>query len=140
MQLLQWKPSYALGIPSVDSEHREMIGIINALHATLEDEHDASVVEAVLGEIHARISAHFALEERLMQQAAYPEYAGHKESHEDLLDQIRDLMDSYAQNPVAGRTLLQRSLSDWFGVHFSTFDARLHQAHLAGSPIVQGSK
>jgi hemerythrin len=83
-------------------------------------------VNRVLGEIHAHISAHFALEERLMRAARYAEYAQHKDSHEQLLDQIRDLMDSFSADPVDGRTRLQNSLSNWFGVHFATFDARLH--------------
>jgi hemerythrin len=126
MQLLQWKPSFTLGIASVDTEHRDMINTINRVYATLEDEHSEAEVERVLGEIHAQISAHFALEERLMRAAGYAEYAQHKDSHEQLLDQIRDLMDSFSADPVAGRTQLQESLSNWFGVHFATFDARLH--------------
>ena len=129
MQLLQWKPSFTLGIASVDTEHRDMINTINRVYATLEDEGSELQVNRVLGEIHAQISAHFALEERLMRAAGYAEYAQHKDSHEQLLDEIRDLMDSFSADPVAGRTQLQESLSNWFGVHFSTFDARLH-AHL----------
>jgi len=126
MQLLQWKPSFTLGIASVDTEHRDMINTINGVYATLEDEHSELEVDRVLGEIHAQISAHFALEERLMRTAGYAEYAEHKYSHEELLDQIRDLMDSFSADPVAGRALLQDSLSNWFGLHFATFDARLH--------------
>jgi len=129
MQLLQWKPSFTLGIASVDTEHRDMINTINSVYATLEDEHSALEVDRVLGEIHAQISAHFALEERLMRAVGYAEYAEHKNSHEELLDQIRDLMDSFSADPVAGRALLQDSLSNWFGLHFATFDARLH-SHL----------
>jgi hemerythrin len=127
MPLLQWKPFYALGIPSVDLEHREMIQTINDLYATLDNEYDPEAVEGVLGEIHAGISAHFALEERIMRTASYPEYTDHKDSHEDLLDEIRDLMDGFEADPVSGKTLLQNSLSDWFGQHFATFDARLHK-------------
>jgi hemerythrin len=126
MQLLQWKPSFTLGIASVDTEHRDMINMINSVYATLEDENSAAEVDRVLGEIHAQISAHFALEERLMRAAAYVDYAEHKNSHEELLEQIRDLMDSFSADPAAGRTQLQDSLSNWFGVHFATFDARLH--------------
>jgi hypothetical protein len=36
------------------------------------------------------------------------------------------MMDAYRDDPAAGRAMLQRSLSDWFGRHFVTFDARLH--------------
>jgi hemerythrin-like metal-binding protein len=127
MPLLQWKPSYSLGIPSIDAEHREMINTINSVYATLQDEHHAKEVDGVLGEIHAQISAHFALEERLMRATGYTEYAGHKGSHEELLDQIRDLMDAFSADPAAGRARLQNSLSNWFGEHFATFDARLHK-------------
>lgn len=127
MQLLQWKPSYSVGIPAVDFEHRQMISMINGLYGQLESAPEAPTVAAVLGEIHAQISAHFALEERLMREAGYGEYVAHKGSHEELLEQIRDLMDFYGDDPQAGRALLQRSLADWFGLHFSTFDARLHR-------------
>jgi hemerythrin-like metal-binding protein len=126
MSLLKWKPSFSLGVHAVDLEHREMIGMINATYAHLEDENDPQQVEEALGEILAGISAHFALEERLMLNAAYGEYSDHKDSHEELLDDIRDLMDSYANDPVAGRELLSARLSSWFEKHFSTFDARLH--------------
>jgi len=126
MQLLQWKPSYALGIPSIDTEHREMIRVINAVYEQLENNHDPDQVQAVLGDIHAQIAAHFALEERIMRAANYSEFVQHKDSHEELLDQIRDLMDSYAVDPETGKELLQSRLADWFGVHFATFDARLH--------------
>jgi hemerythrin len=127
MQLLQWKPSFSLGIPAVDLEHRKLIGMINDVYARIDDEHDAESVQIALADIHAGISAHFALEERVMREAAYPEYAAHKDNHEDLLDQIRDMMDSYADQPETGREMLRRSLSDWFGQHFATFDARLHE-------------
>ncbi len=127
MPLLQWKPSFSLGIPSVDLEHREMIQTINDLYATLDEKYDSEAVEGILGDIHAGISAHFALEERIMRTASYPEYADHKNNHEDLLDEIRDLMDSFADDPVSGKALLQSSLSDWFSQHFATFDARLHK-------------
>jgi len=130
MQLLQWKPSFALGIPAVDLEHRQMIQMINDVYAKVDDENNAEAVQTALADIHAGISAHFALEERIMREAAYPEYGEHKENHEDLLDQIREMMDRYEEHPEAGRALLQRSLNDWFGRHFATFDARLHEADL----------
>jgi hemerythrin len=80
----------------------------------------------MLGEIHAGIAAHFALEERLMRAAGYAEYAAHKDDHERLLEQILDLMDVYAADPEQGSRLLSEQLSDWFSRHFASFDARMH--------------
>lgn len=126
MTLLQWKPAYTLGIPSVDHEHRALIGMINKVYQQMSDSSDPEVVEAGLEDIYAGIAAHFALEERHMREAGYEEYAAHKDEHEELLDQIREMMDAFAENPEAGRRRLQENLADWFTRHFATFDARLH--------------
>ena len=127
MALLEWKPEYAMGVPAVDHEHRELIELINCLFAQLENNTDTEELAGHLGDIHSAIAAHFALEESLMRASHYPEYAAHKEDHEALLDQVRDFMDLFAENPVAGREVLQQRMGDWFTLHFSSFDARLHR-------------
>ncbi|NIQ93829.1 MAG: hemerythrin family protein [Desulfuromonadales bacterium] len=126
MSLLNWKPDYSLGIPSVDFEHRQMIDMINRIYDHIEASAEAATIEAGLEDIYAGISAHFALEERHMRELGYAEYEAHKENHEELLDEIRELMDDFADSPEQGRARLRKSLADWFGVHFATFDARLH--------------
>jgi hemerythrin len=126
MTLLNWKPAYSLGIPSVDLEHREMIDMINRTYSGLGEKAEPDETESMLEDIYAGIASHFALEERHMRDAHYAEYQAHKDEHEELLDQIRDMMDAFDQNPDSGREALQNGLSDWFGKHFATFDARLH--------------
>ena len=126
MSLLQWKPEYSVGVQSMDDEHREMIDLINATYEKLDSDADADQVEEYLGEILSTISMHFALEERIMQNAGYGEFQAHKDDHEVLLDRLRDLMDDYYDDPASGARRLEQSLSDWFADHFSTFDARLH--------------
>lgn len=123
---MQWKPEYSVGVESMDDEHREMINLINDTYDKLESDPDAGQIEQCLGDIFSTISMHFALEERLMRKNNYAEYQAHKNDHEELLDQIRDLMDDFAADTSSGAVKLEQSLSDWFAGHFSTFDARLH--------------
>ena len=127
MSLIQWKDEFKIGIQSVDHEHRGMIEMINKLHGKLAENADIGTIADFLGEIHALISAHFALEEKEMLEMAYDEFGEHKEDHEDLLDQIRDMMDELEQDPTGDvtRTLGER-LNAWFTEHFRTRDARLH--------------
>lgn len=127
MSLLHWVSGYSLGIASVDHEHREMIAMINHIYDQMERSASAEEIEASLEDIYAGIASHFALEERYMREAGYQEYEAHKENHEELLDEIRDLMDCFVDDPEAGSKRLKKSLADWFSVHFATFDARLHQ-------------
>ncbi|NIP17283.1 MAG: bacteriohemerythrin [Xanthomonadales bacterium] len=131
MILLEWKPEFSLNIPAVDHEHREMIGLINTCYERMGRDADAEAIGRFLGEIHTGIAAHFALEEHLMRRGAYPEYEAHKEDHEELLDCIRDLMDAFDEDREAGLQRLRKQLANWFGNHFSTFDARLHE-HFPG--------
>jgi len=126
MSLMQWKTEYSVGVESMDDEHREMIDLINEIYDRLESDPDADQVEECLGDIFSTISMHFALEERLMRKNNYEEYQAHKADHEDLLDQIRDLMDDFAADTASGAVKLEQGLSAWFAGHFSTFDARLH--------------
>lgn len=128
MTLLLWQENFSIGIAEVDHEHRELIGLINSLHAALGGERSGEQVEAFLGEIFADISAHFALEERVMRERRYDALVEHKADHERLLDQLRDIMDAQADGAMLDDTRFGAELSEWFAGHFSTHDARFHRA------------
>jgi hemerythrin-like metal-binding protein len=128
MPLVEWEEKFKLGIASVDYEHEELIALINELHAGLESDPPREAVADFLGEIHARISAHFALEEKLMREQRYDAYDAHKSDHEALREEIREIMDGYEAGAYddPGDTLSE-SLRAWFTNHFETHDARLHR-------------
>jgi hemerythrin len=127
MALLEWKNAYRLGIPSVDHEHEELIGLINQLHDDLGNAPPAERVIEFLEEINTKILAHFALEEKVMRGLGYDELDAHKAEHERLLDAIRDIMDRFeAGGYVDLEAELAPHLKEWFGHHFATKDARLH--------------
>lgn len=126
MVLIEWKKHYSVGVDAVDHEHRELIDLINQLHEDLIAGSREAQVSAFLGEIFRAISAHFALEELFMRQHAYDQAAEHKQAHEALLEQIRDIMDDFEADREGASRKLSARLDDWFTVHFKTHDARLH--------------
>lgn len=129
MALIQWQDSFSLGIPEVDHEHRSLIDLINALHDSLTTTARTDEIAEFLAELHASVAAHFALEERVMRQAGYREIAAHKAEHEQLLDEIRGIMDEQGRPSAADyeRALAER-LREWFERHFRDADRRLHDA------------
>ena len=127
MTLLEWRDEFRIGIEEVDHEHQELIGLINALHAALGDDRSSERVEGFLGEIFASISAHFALEEKVMRARHYDALAAHKADHERLLDDLRDLMDEQAGGAILDEERFGARLAEWFAGHFRTHDARLHR-------------
>jgi hemerythrin-like metal-binding protein len=126
MTLIEWRKEFETGVPDVDHEHRELVDLINSLHGEIAAGADRARILEFLGEVFAKIAAHFALEESIMRKHRYDEYEAHKAEHEALLDDIRDIMDS-AEAAESYETALSETVRDWFVNHFKTKDARLHK-------------
>ena len=124
MTLIEWRKEFETGIPDVDHEHRELVDLINGLHEHIASGADPVRVTEFLGEVFARIAAHFALEELIMRKHTYDEYEAHKAEHERLLDEIRDIMDGATTEYANSLSTVVR---DWFVNHFKSKDARLHK-------------
>ena len=127
MSQIAWRDEFTIGLPDVDHEHREMIAMINGLLESLDPHTGVPQIVAALGEIHARIAAHFALEEREMRRLRYASVAEHKDDHERLLDDILDIIDTVESPRDCDPDTLGRRLSKWFAEHFRSHDARLHR-------------
>lgn len=127
MTLIEWRKEFELGVPDVDAEHKELVDLINETYAELQSGRSKNTILDFLGEIFAKISAHFALEESIMRKHGYDQYVEHKTDHEHLLDDIRDIMDDYEDGVVPSEEDLAQRLSAWFSDHFRSKDARLHK-------------
>jgi len=124
--LIQWQDKFRTGVEAIDHEHRQLVDLINRVDAEFAARDRASTAH-LLGELLAAISAHFALEERVMQENRYAGYREHKDDHERLLDDIRDIMeDAEHGRPESYREALAPRLDTWFSRHFQTLDAKLH--------------
>lgn len=124
---LEWKAQYSVGDPAVDHEHRELFDLVNAAAAAIVERRADAGIDRAFGDLNRAITAHFAHEEEQMRRADYPEYAEHKADHEQLLDSIRDIMDSAPANAGLAADRLVEVLEAWFVNHFRVHDARLHQ-------------
>lgn len=126
MKLLEWRPEFSVGNAAVDHEHRELIDLINSIHAGVSQGADRDQLASGLGEIYAQIAAHFALEEKMMRDADYAGFGVHKDDHESLLDQLAEIIDAVELEGKHQEQALSSALNLWFSEHFRTHDARLH--------------
>ena len=129
MSLITWKEEFSVGVAEVDFEHRELIELINSLHDSARPGAGRDAVIESLGEIFAQIASHFALEEKMMRATLYPALLEHKQDHETLLDELRDIMDEVEDDGEYDEAQLSTDLERWFGDHFRTHDAKLHREH-----------
>ncbi len=141
MALIEWREEFCTGIRGVDYEHEALIGQINAVYEMIEQNSDKDLVIDSLGEIYGSISAHFTLEEQMMQRRGYDKYAEHKADHDRLLDEIREITEEFEATVDLDKAAFQQKLANWFQLHFKTHYARLHNmpGMRAHDPISQST-
>jgi len=123
-----WRPDFETGNMEIDHEHREIVHRLNTFFAFAACGGTGEEAITRLGEVYAWISAHFALEENIMRAHSYDQFEDHKDDHERLLDDIRDIMDECRAGTFTGRDVaLQERLEAWFVGHFKLMDSRLHR-------------
>lgn len=126
MTLVAWRDDFETGIPSADYEHRKLIELINELHGGLgEDPRPEEAVE-ILGEIAARFSSHFRIEEDAMRARQYDHFSRHRAEHEGLLGEVRKIIGEIEDGGAIPADLPAR-LDSWFAGHFRGSDTRLHK-------------
>lgn len=123
---LQWDDSFLIGIDELDFEHKRLIEDINHLHEELSGQDEKGDIEACLGEILARMQAHFALEERVMRKNKYPGLDEHKREHEDLLDSYTTSMLDFINSPGSDRGRpIEDALERWIVEHILVSDRKM---------------
>jgi hemerythrin len=117
---ITWDPSYETGDPSIDSQHRELLAIVDELEvaeAHLHDSHDA--IMHVLGRVMDFALSHFLMEEELMVQVGYPSPAFEEmiEQHREFTSYSRLRVLEFRSGGLASVLPLQAFLAEWLTVH-----------------------
>ena len=127
MALIEWREEFCTGMPGVDHEHEQLIKQVNSVYAMIDENADRESVIDSLGDIYGSISAHFALEEQMMEKHGYDQYKEHQSDHERLLDEIREITEEFESADELDEDRFKQRLNDWFQLHFQTHDSRLHK-------------
>jgi hemerythrin len=123
---LKWDDSFLIGIEQLDYEHKVLINDINRLHQELAGQNERSEIEKCLGEIYARMRAHFALEERVMKENKYSFFEEHKREHDELLDTYAENMVQLLDDTdISSIRAIQDILTHWVINHIITSDKKM---------------
>lgn len=122
----QFGDEFLIGIDEIDAEHRRLFEIAAQVYDALNagDAAAAAAARHAVTELLDYTKTHFAHEEALMEAAAYPELAAHRDLHRRLISQAHDMEmrveigDSYV--PVE----LSRFLYNWLVRHIEVSDKK----------------
>ncbi len=126
MPLLEWRNEYLLGIDVLDHEHRDLFDSINDVYSQCSGRADFDTVDDCLSRLHARLAAHFALEERTMREMKNPHYAEHKAEHDRFLEEVTGAISEFEEDFTHQDIgALAQQVHDWIVGHITTYDRQL---------------
>jgi len=118
MGLIAWSDNLSVGVEQLDKDHQVLIGIINELYDAMVEGHGEELLESIFSRLKEYTMTHFFREESLMSQYGYPEYAEHKQQHEELISQLDDFKQRYTDSRNEVNTIkVSQFLQDWLIVH-----------------------
>lgn len=121
MSILEWDDSIAVHIPAIDSQHKELIQLINTLHEAVQKKEGASLLEATLRKLINYVIEHFTFEEQLMLSYNFPGFSSHRQEHDYFVQKLAELQSGFQDSEEASRNLLD-FMVDWIICHIKGTD------------------
>lgn len=122
MKLIEWSDALSVGMDEIDNQHKTLVELLNRFHKAVIMGHDLVVIDEVLDELIKYTQIHFSLEERLMRNCNYPDYANHKKRHEQFLEQVVAFRSRVAQDDETVTKELWSFLRLWLTQHIQGSD------------------
>jgi hemerythrin len=124
-----WKESLKIGVPLIDSEHRELCDRIDRLFAACGQGRGKGELVETVEFLESYTIRHFSDEERLQRSSAYPKIKEHKAMHDFFTGKISELKKDIGENGVNVSTISKTNyfLMDWLLNHIQKVDSELAQ-------------
>ena len=123
-EIISWDKKYTIGIGLIDSQHMELISMINQLHhACLSGgERVNETFRDAMKKMVDYVRFHFSAELLLLQRINYPDYLNHKKQHDSLVRDILDAAKDYGEGKKFVPHHFARTLRDWVLGHIAVYD------------------
>ncbi len=124
---MTWNDNLKIGVPLIDSEHRELCDRIDRLLAACSQGKGRDEIAETVDFLQEYTVKHFGDEERLQRTSGYPKCREHKAMHEYFVSKIAALQKDLRENGanVAAISETNYFLMDWLLNHIRKVDKEL---------------
>ena len=126
-----WRDKYELGVPAIDSQHKELFQRVDTFFQTLRTTYpwDEKVheVNETLNFMKTYVVEHFHDEEAYQQKVGYPDYEAHRKKHMDMVLYVLAFSDEYEKKDCDEQLMQQFAgkLLAWLINHVAAEDQRI---------------
>ena len=124
MSLMEWNDAYSVKIFSIDSQHKNLVALVNNLNSAMRQGKGKELMSKVLQDLISYTKVHFKTEEDLMVKHTYPEYEAHKKEHDDLTAKVLDFYTRFQSGNTFITVEVMNFLRDWLVNHILGSDKK----------------
>ena len=121
---MNWKQEYELGIPVVDTQHKQLFRFNEELQDAIKGGLKVSSINTLLTQIKQYAARHFAMEEKYMEEVRYPQMQEQKDTHAAFairFDEIQDAFNAKGMTPALVQAITNE-LIKWIVDHVTGMD------------------
>ena len=122
--IMEWSSNLAIDHGDIDNEHQAMMELLNKLHDALQSRNQMRASD-LLEQFSSAAMEHFAMEEQLMLEVAYPHLPRHKAQHDELAERAQNLHYDLINNHIVFDVKITEMLRDWMLDHILGEDREL---------------
>ncbi|MBU1108033.1 MAG: bacteriohemerythrin [Candidatus Riflebacteria bacterium] len=122
---MEWDQSFSIGCDIVDSQHKELICLVDQLESSLENRLVPQQLGAALKFIVNYTRHHFSAEEAFMETIGFDELENHKKLHNNLIKEVTDILLSLKHGENLNSEDLVKFLVDWVLKHVQEEDQKI---------------
>ena len=134
MALITWTTAFSVGVREIDTQHQELIRLINDLHDAMREGKGRSTMGEILKRLIDYTVNHFGFEEKLFAETGYPESLAHTAEHASLTREVQALALKYESGQSVLSIEVMEFLRSWLTDHIKGVDKR-YTAHLHSKGI-----
>ena len=138
-KFVEWSDVLSVGIEEIDAQHRVLVDLVNQMHEAIHQHKGTAAVNEILGKLADYTRIHFAVEESLMRILDYPDYQTHKQHHEELVAEVRELQRKVNDEHKSISFELLQFLKKWLINHIIHED-KLYGPHFIAKGVVTHQK
>ena len=131
MAVIQWSVQLSVGVPAIDSQHKQLINMINDLYDAMMGGKGSEALDKIIKDLVVYTKIHFRDEEAFMEKHGYPGLAQHKLVHEKLKTQVMDVLGKLQSGKMVASVSVGNFLKDWLKNHILSEDKK-YSMHIVG--------
>ncbi len=126
---MEWSEKLAVGIKTIDSQHKELFKRINNLVTAIKQHRCKAEIDGTLKFLDDYARIHFADEEKHMREAGYPGIDEQRVQHKKYLESLAELKAEASLPRVPGSTYdlsatTNQVIVDWIVDHIMNLDIK----------------